>query len=87
MEVDEAKRAGQSGPQEIDLEEKRRLDHLESMDKIEKEFSEVKEKLFQEKMTSLDEEMKKVEAGTMLAGGTRQFTYAAQELTTVCFSG
>lgn len=62
MDVDEAKRAT-GGGQEIDLEEKRRLDHLESMDKIEKEFSEVKEKLFQEKMTSLDDEIKKVEAG------------------------
>lgn len=62
MEVDETKRAAPSG-HEIDLEEKRRLDHLENMDKIEKEFSEVKERLFQEKMTSLDDEMKKVEAG------------------------
>lgn len=63
MEVDDAKRAASDAPQEIDLEEKRRTDHLESMDKIAQEFSDLKDKLFHEKSTALDEEIKKVEAG------------------------
>lgn len=68
MAVDDAQRVAPAVAQEIDLEEKRRMDHLESMDKIEKEFTDLKEKLYHEKAAALEEELKKVEAGACPGG-------------------
>jgi len=63
MEVDAARASG-VGPEVIDLEEKRRLECLADMEKIEKEFQDLKEKFYQEKVEALRKEIDTIQAGS-----------------------
>jgi hypothetical protein len=49
----------------IDLEEKRRKECLGTMEKIEKEFADLKEKFFQEKIEGLKKEYELIKTGNL----------------------
>jgi breast cancer metastasis-suppressor 1-like protein len=70
MEIDETgqpkgedKSKQNQGTQEVDLEEKRRLECLDNMEKIEKEFSILKEKFYADKISHLKTEIDKISEG------------------------
>lgn len=56
--------AAAAGPVVDDLEAKRRKDVLKDMEKIEKEFTDLKEKLFANKIMDLQDECKAIMEGT-----------------------
>jgi hypothetical protein len=75
MEIEEAshpkaedKSKQSQGTQEVDLEEKRRLECLDNMEKIEKEFSILKEKFYSDKIAHLKAEIDKILEGAFLCG-------------------
>ncbi len=59
--------SGDGAPVVDDLEAKRRKDVLKDMEKIEKEFADLKEKLFAKKMKDLHDECKAIMEGTAYA--------------------
>jgi peptidoglycan hydrolase CwlO-like protein len=64
MEVDAVRSGGGGmGPEVVDLEEKRRLECLADMEKIEKEFQDLKEKFYQEKVEALRKEIDTIQSG------------------------
>lgn len=60
-----ASSGGDGAPVVDDLEAKRRKDVLKDMEKIEREFADLKEKLFAKKMKDLHDECKAIMEGTL----------------------
>ncbi len=54
------------GPEVVDLEEKRRLECLADMEKIEREFQDLKEKFYREKIEQINKELEAIQNGTNL---------------------
>lgn len=59
MDVDEKPH----GLEVVDLEEKRRLECFADMEKIEKEFQDLKEKFYREKIEQINKELEGIQAG------------------------
>jgi hypothetical protein len=70
---DAAVTATDGAPVVDDLEAKRRKDVLKDMEKIEKEFADLKEKLFAKKIKDLQDECKAIMEGTLLTPNLFKF--------------
>jgi len=63
-EMDLDDKAGHAGADSVDLEEKRRLECFADMEKIEKEFQDLKEKFYREKIEQINKELEGIQSGS-----------------------